>query len=123
MREARVHRLTELTAALRESRGFSFVSVLLALLILAVLYFGYFHLQSATNERTTKIQGLEAAKAVACRTQREQLERDVQMYAADHDGPPHSLDDLARAGIPIPSCPEGGHYALVGTHVTCSVHR
>ena len=107
---------------LRDTRGIGFVTVLLTLLILAVLYFGYFRVQG-TSERGTHIQSLEASKAVACRVQRQQIERDIQMYTASHDGPPQSLADLESAGIHIPSCPEGGQYSLVGTHVVCSVHH
>jgi competence protein ComGC len=112
----------DLMRTLRNAHGLSFVSILLTLLILAVLYFGYFRMQG-TSERGTHIQSLEASKDVACRVQRQQIERDVQMYTASHDGPPRSLDDLERAGIRIPRCPEGGQYALEGSHVTCSVHR
>jgi len=33
------------------------------------------------------------------------------------------LEALARDGLHIPSCPEGGHYSLVGQHVACSRHQ
>ncbi|HVN83411.1 MAG TPA: hypothetical protein VMW17_01060 [Candidatus Binatia bacterium] len=107
----------------RRQRGFSFVSIVVAMLVLAALYFGYFHFQSSmTSERKTGIQSIEAAKDVACRTQRQQIERDVQLYVADHDHPPRSLDDLEHAGIHVPPCPEGGDYSLRGAHVVCSKH-
>ena len=109
--------------ATRNARGFGFVSVLLTLLIVAALYFGYFRMASTTGEKSVGIQSLKASKGVACRTQRQQIERDVQMYTANHDGAPRSLDDLERDGIRIPSCPEGGRYALTGPRVTCSVHE
>ena len=107
---------------LRNQRGLSFASVLMALLIGAALYFGYFRMAS-TNEKKVSIQSLDTTKNVACRTQRQQIERDVQGYIAQHDGPPASLGELERGGIDIPSCPEGGRYALSGLTVTCTKHQ
>ena len=105
-------------------RGFTFVSVPMALLIVAVLYFGYFHMAANEGAKSVGIQSLQTSKAIACRTQRQQIERDVQMYAATHDDvPPRSLDDLAQSGIRVPSCPEGGRYQLSGSHVICSLHQ
>jgi hypothetical protein len=106
-------------ALVRNPRGFSFVSVLFALVIVGVLYFGYFRMSSITGEKAIGIQGIQASKGVACRTQRQQIERDVQAYVMTHDAPPNSLGAL---GVLIPACPEGGRYALAGTHVTCSLH-
>jgi competence protein ComGC len=103
--------------------GFSFVSFLVALVIVAVMYFGYFRMASTSGEKSVGIQSLDAAKGVACRTQRQQIERDVSLYTANHEQPPGSLADLERAGVLIPSCPEGGRYALAGSHVTCSRHN
>jgi hypothetical protein len=106
----------------RDRRGLSFVSVLVTLLILAALYFGYLRSPSSDGERSVGIQSLDASRAVACRTQRQGIERDLQMYAANNDRPPGSLDELRRSGIGVPDCPEGGRYALAGGRVTCSAH-
>ena len=106
----------------RNSNGFSFVSILVAMLIIAALYFGYFRLGSTPAEKSVGIQAIDTSKTVACRTQRQQLERDIQMYEANHDGPPSSLADLEHEGIRIPACPEGGRYALAGKHITCTRH-
>ncbi|MBI4515466.1 MAG: hypothetical protein HY699_06595 [Deltaproteobacteria bacterium] len=108
--------------ALGREGGFSFVSILLAMLLLAVLYFGYFRLSSSSGEKGAGIQSLQTSKGIACRTQRQQIERDVQAYSMSHDGPPHSLAELEREGIRVPSCPEGGRYALAGIQITCSTH-
>jgi competence protein ComGC len=107
----------------RNARGLSFVSILLALVIIGALYFGYFRMSATKNEKAVGIQSIQVSKAAACRTQRQQVERDIQSYMASHDAAPGSLGDLERDGIRIPNCPEGGRYALAGTHVTCSVHQ
>jgi hypothetical protein len=44
------------------------------------------------------------------------------MWTVDHDEAP-TLDGLERAGIGVPSCPEGGSYALAGKTVSCSKHQ
>lgn len=104
-------------------RGFSFVAVLLALLIVAFLYFGYFKMQSATSERASGVTAISASRAVACRTNRQQLERDIVMWSVDHPDDQPTLAALQAAGIRIPSCPEGGRYDIDGREVHCSVHQ
>jgi hypothetical protein len=103
--------------------GFSFVAVLLALLIAAALYFGYFHFQSITGERVKGIAAIDASRAVACRINRQNIERDIQLWAVNHPGESPTLAALQAEGLRIPSCPEGGRYEIVGQRVTCSVHR
>ncbi len=108
---------------LRNERGLGFVAVLLALLIAAVLYFGYFHFQGAMNERQSGQNALDATRAVACRTNRQMIERDLVIWSADHPDEPPTLAALAASGIRVPSCPEGGRYDVVGREVTCSKHQ
>jgi len=103
-------------------QGSSFVAVLLALLIAAVLYFGYFHFQGAMNEQATGKNALDASRAVACRTNRQMIERDIVMWSVDHPDQPPTLAGLEASGLHVPSCPEGGRYDLVGREVRCSKH-
>jgi len=107
---------------LSSQRGFGFVALLLALFIAAVLYFGYFHFQGAMSERGTAQTALDGARAVACRTNRQMIERDIVIWSADHPDRQPTLDDLAASGIHVPSCPEGGRYEIVGREVHCSKH-
>jgi competence protein ComGC len=104
-------------------RGFSFVAVLLALLIAAALYFGYFHFQSATSERAKGIAAIDAARAIACRTNRQTIEREIVLWSVNHPDEPPTLAALQAEGLRVPSCPEGGRYDIVGREVHCSVHR
>jgi len=103
-------------------RGFTFVAVLLALLIAAALYFGYFRMQSAMSERSAGVSALNTARAVACRTNRQNIERDVAMWSVNHPDERPSFAALEAEGIHIPACPEGGRYEFVGRTVHCSVH-
>ena len=104
-------------------KGFSFVAVLLALLVVAALYFGYFHLQSVTGERAKGIVAIDATRAVACRSNRQTLEREIELWAVNHPDETPTLAGLQAEGLRIPSCPEGGRYEIVGREVHCSVHR
>ena len=104
-------------------RGFSFVAVLLALLIAAALYFGYFHLQSISGERAKGIAAIDAARAVTCRTNRQTIERGIVLWSVNHPDEAPTLAALQAEGLQIPSCPEGGRYEIVGREVHCSVHR
>jgi competence protein ComGC len=104
-------------------RGFTFVAVLLALLIAAALYFGYFHLQSVTGERLKGIAAIDAARAITCRTNRQTIEREVVLWSVNHPDEAPTLAALQAEGLQVPSCPEGGRYDIVGHEVHCSVHR
>jgi hypothetical protein len=99
-----------------------FMSVLVALLILAMLYFGYFKMQSTTSERAVGTTAIDASRAVACRTQRQAAERDIMMWSVDHPDENPTLASLERTGVNIPHCPEGGTYSIEGKHLRCSVH-
>jgi competence protein ComGC len=103
--------------------GFSFVAILFAMLILAVLYFGYFKMQGSMSERSTGVAAIDAGRAVACRTNRQIIEREITMWSVNHPDETPSLAALQADGLRVPSCPEGGHYDLVGSEVHCSVHR
>ena len=103
-------------------RGMSFVAVLLALLIAAVLYFGYFKLPGTQGERSTGVAAIDASKAVACRSNRQSIERNIRAWEVNHPDDPPTLDALQADGFAVPSCPEGGRYQLAGREVHCSLH-
>ena len=102
--------------------GFTFVAVLLTLLIAAVLYFGYFHMRSGTGERAKGIKAIDASRAVACRANRQNIERDLVLWSVNHPGEAPTLAALQAEGLRLPTCPEGGSYAIAGDKVRCSVH-
>ncbi len=103
--------------------GFGFAAVLMALLIAAALYFGYFKMQDTRGGQGTRITALDASRDVACRSNRQTIERAMVMWSVNHDGERPSLDGLAHDGIDVPSCPEGGTYAMAGASVRCSKHN
>jgi hypothetical protein len=100
----------------------SFVSVLMAMLIAAALYFGYFKMHGSVGEQKVGIAAVDASRGVACRTNRQTVERALVMWSVNHPDEAPSLAALEREGG-VPSCPEGGRYELVGREVHCSKHR
>jgi competence protein ComGC len=102
--------------------GFSTVSVLIAMAIVALLYFGYFKVNSTVSEKKVGIAAIDASRAVACRANRQTVERAIVMWSVNHPDDVPSLEALERDGIHVPSCPEGGSYELVGREVHCSKH-
>jgi hypothetical protein len=103
--------------------GFSFVAVLLALLIAAALYFGYFKMQSVIGEKATSIQAIDVSRAMACRANRQNIERAIAFWSVNHPDEEPTLAGLQADGVQIPTCPEGGRYEIAGRAVRCSVHR
>ncbi len=109
---------------IRNQRGLGFVSVLLTLLIIGVLYLGYFKMQSSmSGNHSAGIAALNASRDIACRTQRQQIERDIMMWSVNHPDEPPTLAALQHDGLHIPDCPEGGRYSIDGREVHCSLHR
>ena len=107
---------------LRDQRGMGLLAILVALLIAAALYLGYLRLADGGGERAVGVRAIDAGRAVACRVQRQELERDLVAWAVSHPDDVPSLSALDADGLRVPSCPEGGRYNLVGQSVTCSVH-
>jgi competence protein ComGC len=104
-------------------QGFGFVAILLAMLIVAVLYFGYFKMQnSMSQQRTTAVSSLDASRAVACRANKANIESNIQLWAVDHPGEQPTIDALRASGLNIPTCPSGGTYTIAAGKVHCSIH-
>lgn len=103
--------------------GLTFVAVLLALLIAAALYFGYFHMQSGTAEHAKGLSAIDASRAIVCRTNRQMIKQSIALWSVNHPGEAPTIAALQAEGLRIPSCPEGGRYEIAGNDVHCSVHR
>ena len=104
-------------------RGVGSIAVLLALLIAALLYLGYFRMQSTTGETQRGVAVIDTSRAFACKTNRQSVEREVQMWLVNHPGEGASFAVLESDGAHIATCPEGGTYSLDGLRVRCSRHE
>ncbi len=106
---------------LHSERGNAMISLLMAMVILGTLYLGYVGMPDFRGKRGGPV-AIENTRDVACKIQRQQIERDIDIWKVDHTEEP-SLDALKGAGIFIPACPEHGTYDVAGSHVVCSVHK
>jgi hypothetical protein len=94
----------------------------MALVIAAALYFGYFRTRGSVSEQKVGIAAIEGSRSFACRTNRQTIERQLTSWLVNHDGDVPTLGDLEAEMGPLPTCPEGGRYALAGHAVSCSKH-
>ena len=107
----------------RSERGLGGIAVIIALLIAALLYLGYFRMQSTTSETQRGIAAIDNSRAFACRTNRQGVEREIQMWLVNHPGEVVSFAALESDGAHIATCPDGGTYSLDGVRVHCSKHE
>ncbi len=104
-------------------RGVSLVSILAVLLILGMIYLGYDTLRRGGPiwaENTAA--GLHASAATACRLNRMETERTILTWTISHPGQTVTLEELRKAGLHVPDCPDGGRLELEGRRVLCSLH-
>ena len=94
------------------------VVVLLALLVAAVLYLGWFQAGETTQQTRQTVGAVDASKAFACRSNRQTVEREIQMWLVNNPGETPSLAAVGSTA----RCPEGGEFVLQGTAVHCSRH-
>jgi hypothetical protein len=103
-------------------RGLGGIAVIVALLVAALLYLGYFRMQSTTSETQRGIAAIDNSRAFACKTNRQSVEREIQMWLVNHPGEVASFAALESDGAHIATCPDGGTYSLDGFRVRCSKH-
>jgi len=108
---------------LRNQNGASFATVLVVLLIAVALYYAYFGVRDAATGKSAGVSAIDTSRAVACRSNRQTLERAVVAWSQTHDGETATLAALTADGIRVPSCPEGGTYSLAGNSVRCGTHQ
>lgn len=109
-------------ARMDSERGLGFISVVVALLIIGALYYGYLGQYGMKEEITRGGVAQTAGRGIACQMNRQAIERAILTWTMSHPGKQPTLKDLERDGIPINRCPEGGSYKVEGKKVSCSLH-
>lgn len=109
----------------RSQRGFSFLSVLLALLVIGLLYFwiGGPGLSPVSNSVSEAKTVETAGHLLACEMNRRAIEKELLTWSVTHPGEQATIEKLKAAGVYVPACPDGGRFTIRGKTVTCSVHR
>ena len=103
---------------LHSQTGLGAIVLVIALLIVAMVYFGYYQMQDAVQAPRRAVTTIDASKAFACKSNRQTAEREVQMWLVNHPGETPTLEAVGSAA----HCPEGGEYRLEGVRVLCSKH-
>lgn len=98
--------------------GIGAVGVIVALLTAALLYLAYHATQAGMQPTRRAVSTLDTSKAFACKTNRQTVEREIQMWLVNNPGEAPSLAAIGSNA----HCPEGGEYRLAGTQVSCSKH-
>lgn len=107
-------------------RGFSFIGLLIVLVILGYLSSRYFVADKVTqiSQYQTNIQKSGDA---ACSVNRSVAQNYLTMWKGNHLGEKPTLDKLRKSGSNIPRCPGGyndkGEYRINAEgEIACSVH-
>ncbi len=103
-------------------RGLGFISVVVTLLIIGALYYGYLGQYGMKEELTRGGVVKTAGQAIACQMNRQAIERAIMTWTLSHPGKQPTLKDLENDGISINRCPEGGRFRVEGKKVSCSLH-
>ncbi len=117
-----VNPLVKVKTKLESQRGFSFISILVSLAIVGLLYFGYRDQFGVAETIKTGNVVKSAGQEMACQMNRRALERAIMTWTLSHPGKQPTLKDLEDDGIPILPCPDGGRFRVEGENVYCSLH-
>jgi competence protein ComGC len=109
-------------ARVSSERGLTFISVVVALVIIGALYYGYLGQYGMKEEITRGGVAQTAGRGIACQMNRQAIERAILTWSMSHPGKQPTLKDLENDGIPINRCPEGGRFKVEGKKVSCSLH-
>ena len=106
----------------RSTGGFSFLSLLLALVIIFILSGGYFSRdkESQVSHYQTSI---DRSKKTACIANRITFETNIQVWQTSHISEQPTIEKLKTARYSVPTCPSGGTYTIDEQgSVFCSGH-
>jgi hypothetical protein len=105
------------------NRAFTFISILIALVIIAILTGYYFKKDEKTGDVGLYMMSMERSKRAACLANRNVYEGYIQAWLASHPGEEVTPEKLRAAAYSVPTCPEGGTYTIEPDNtVSCSIH-
>jgi ribosomal protein S11 len=108
---------------LGSERGFSFASLVTVLLIAGILYISYTGLVSVRESAPSDpLEATAVSKDVACKMNRQALEKQLLNWMGRNPGKDASIRSLAASGVNIPRCPDGGKLRIEDGKVECSTH-
>lgn len=103
-------------------KGFTFLSVLLALVIILILMKGYLG-PDKDKEKNWAQTNIDRSKDTACMANRTVVVTSINMWVVNHAGEEVTIEKLVAGGFSVPSCPGGGKYTIgPKNEVYCSLH-
>lgn len=103
--------------------GFALLELLAVLVIIAIITGVYFNRgESTKNEISTYQRNMEQSKGAACMANRVALRTSIQMWQLSNPGQALTVENLQKANINVPKCPEDGTYDFKDGQIVCSVH-
>lgn len=104
--------------------GFVFLELLIVLVVIAILAGGYFSKnRTGDNAQGTYQMSMQRSNNTACIANRSALKTQIQMFKMNNPTTPANTENLTKAGISIPVCPQNGAYGfLQDGNIVCSVH-
>jgi competence protein ComGC len=112
----------KLRERLRSERGMSLILILAALLVMGVLYAGYFNLSDSESTMSKGGAVKSASQAMSCGMNRRSIEQGMMRWSITHPDEQATIERLERDGILVKRCPDGGQLTIEGKKVLCSVH-
>ena len=106
-------------------KGFSFIGMLMALAIVAILTGMYMSLQMGQQGGTLKqgISSIEKSKIVACNANKNVIIGHINAWRITHPNERVTLEKMRNTGVSIPTCPAGGTYSIDKQgYIICSIH-
>lgn len=95
----------------KRSRGFTFIGILLALVIIMILGGQYFKRDDVTQKMYAETQ-LDKSRNVACSVNRQTFSAHVTSWTISHSGEKITVEKLRRDKINIPRCPDHVDYEI-----------
>jgi len=103
-------------------KGFTFIGILIALVIIMILAGNYFKKDEETEKMYVQTQ-LDKSRNAACAVNRQTLGAHITSWTISHPGEVVTVEKLRRDRINVPRCPSGVEYEI-GTDGTvyCPEH-
>ena len=106
----------------RRPRGFTFIGILLALVIMLILGGQYFKKDEESGKMYAQTQ-IDKSKISACAINRQVLSTGITSWTIMHSREEVTLEKLRRDRVSVPRCPDGVDYIIGSdTEVYCSIH-
>jgi hypothetical protein len=107
----------------RREKGVSFITILIALVLVGALYWVIMTPSSAKKASSgALLTARKTSQDAACQMNRLALEKMLVTWSATHPGETPTLEALKRDQVVFQPCPEGGQFELRGNKVFCTLH-